>query len=211
MVQYMAYVEIATGEPQNLWGQYEAARAPAPNLAIGRIRDRGEIYPGPARAVRQEGQGKERRLMASERDVPPRQPAAAKRQMPLPLPDDDGRYGPPAPAMRRRASAPLPGGSEWTFDLIERYDREIARVAESYGLDTYPNQIEIITSEQMMDAYASNGMPVGYSHWSYGKQFLRPSRPTSAAAWASPTRSSSTPIRASRTSWRRTRCRCRRW
>lgn len=63
-------------------------------------------------------------------------------------------------------------GSEWTFELIERYDREIARIAEFYGLDTYPNQIEVITAEQMMDAYSSVGMPVGYSHWSYGKQFL---------------------------------------
>jgi len=63
-------------------------------------------------------------------------------------------------------------GSEWTFELIEQYDQEIARIAQSYGLDTYPNQIEIIRSDQMMDAYASVGMPVGYHHWSYGKQFL---------------------------------------
>jgi uncharacterized sporulation protein YeaH/YhbH (DUF444 family) len=45
MVQYMAYVEITTGEPQNLWVQYEAARAIRANLALGRIRDRGDIYP----------------------------------------------------------------------------------------------------------------------------------------------------------------------
>jgi uncharacterized sporulation protein YeaH/YhbH (DUF444 family) len=45
MVQYMAYVEITTGEPQNLWVQYEAARAVKRNLALGRIRDRGDIYP----------------------------------------------------------------------------------------------------------------------------------------------------------------------
>ncbi len=62
--------------------------------------------------------------------------------------------------------------SEWTFELIERYDAEIARVAAGFGLDTYPNQIEVISSEQMMDAYSSVGMPVGYHHWSYGKQFL---------------------------------------
>ena len=49
-------------------------------------------------------------------------------------------------------------GSEWTFDLIERYEREIARVAAGYGLDTYPNQIEVITAEQMMDAYSSVGI-----------------------------------------------------
>jgi spore cortex formation protein SpoVR/YcgB (stage V sporulation) len=62
--------------------------------------------------------------------------------------------------------------SEWTFELIERYDREIARIAANYGLDTYPNQIEVISAEQMMDAYSSVGMPVNYHHWSYGKQFL---------------------------------------
>lgn len=67
---------------------------------------------------------------------------------------------------------PISTGSEWTFELIQRYDQEIARVAEHYGLDTYPNQIEIITSEQMMDAYSSVGMPLNYNHWSFGKQFV---------------------------------------
>ena len=67
---------------------------------------------------------------------------------------------------------PLSEGSEWTFELLDTYEREIARVAAHYGLDTYPNQIEVITSEQMIDAYSSVGMPVGYHHWSYGKQFL---------------------------------------
>lgn len=63
-------------------------------------------------------------------------------------------------------------GSEWSFELLERYDAEIGRIAAHYRLDTYPNQIEIITSEQMMDAYSSTGMPVFYHHWSFGKQFL---------------------------------------
>ncbi|MDF1764723.1 MAG: SpoVR family protein [Oleibacter sp.] len=62
--------------------------------------------------------------------------------------------------------------SEWTFDLLSTYDQEIGRVAKLYGLDTYPNQIEVISAEQMMDAYSSVGMPIGYNHWSYGKQFL---------------------------------------
>ncbi|HSX69512.1 MAG TPA: hypothetical protein VLF16_01165, partial [Pseudomonas sp.] len=34
---------------------------------------------------------------------------------------------------------PLSTGSEWTFELIRQYDREIARIAERYALDTYPN------------------------------------------------------------------------
>jgi stage V sporulation protein R len=66
----------------------------------------------------------------------------------------------------------LPDQSEWTFDLIEHAHDEIGRVAKKFGLDTYPNQLEIITAEQMMDAYASVGMPVSYSHWSFGKHFL---------------------------------------
>ncbi len=72
-----------------------------------------------------------------------------------------------------RRREPISKGSEWTFDLIRRYDEEIGRIARDvYGLDTYPNQIEIISSEQMMDAYSSVGMPIGYNHWSFGKQFV---------------------------------------
>ena len=67
---------------------------------------------------------------------------------------------------------PIAEGSEWTFKNLEAYETELARVAESYRLDTYPNQIEIISAAQMMDAYSSTGMPVGYHHWSFGKQFL---------------------------------------
>jgi len=63
-------------------------------------------------------------------------------------------------------------GSEWTFELVSRYDEEIGRIAEDFRLDTYPNQIEVISAEQMMDAYSSVGMPVNYHHWSFGKHFL---------------------------------------
>ena len=73
----------------------------------------------------------------------------------------------------KRQKKPISTGSDWTFELIERYDQEIARLAHGkYELDTYPNQIEIIRSEQMLDALASIGMPVGYHHWSFGKQFV---------------------------------------
>jgi spore cortex formation protein SpoVR/YcgB (stage V sporulation) len=77
-----------------------------------------------------------------------------------------------APAPASESHQPLSEGSEWTFELLQRYDREIARVAAHYGLETYPSQIEVITSEQMIDAYSSVGMPVGYHHWSFGKQFV---------------------------------------
>ncbi len=76
-------------------------------------------------------------------------------------------------AKRQKRKQPLPAPGEWTFELIEAYHAEIDRVARNYGLDTYPNQIELITSEQMMDAYSSVGMPVNYHHWSFGKSFLQ--------------------------------------
>ncbi|WP_033374716.1 SpoVR family protein [Leeia oryzae] len=66
----------------------------------------------------------------------------------------------------------LPAPSDWTFELIEDYHLAIRQVAKDFKLDTYPIQLEIITSEQMMDAYASVGMPVNYHHWSFGKHFL---------------------------------------
>ena len=67
--------------------------------------------------------------------------------------------------------------SEWTFPLLERYDKAIADIAHNhFGLDTYGNQIEVITAEQMMDAYSSVGMPLGYHHWSFGKHFVATER-----------------------------------
>ena len=71
-----------------------------------------------------------------------------------------------------RAAQPLPAPSDWSFELIEQYHSVIRETAQRFGLDTYPNQLEVITAEQMMDAYASVGMPVNYRHWSYGKEFI---------------------------------------
>lgn len=68
---------------------------------------------------------------------------------------------------------PISTGSEWSFPLITEYDAAIKDIAiNEFGLDTYPNQIEVISAEQMMDAYASVGMPIGYHHWSFGKHFV---------------------------------------
>ena len=72
----------------------------------------------------------------------------------------------------RVASKRLPSPSDWTFELIETYFDAIKRTAHRFGLDTYPVQLELISAEQMLDAYASVGMPVNYRHWSFGKQFI---------------------------------------
>ncbi len=74
--------------------------------------------------------------------------------------------------LAQRPSEHLPGPSDWSFELVDRYHRIIKATADRFGLDTYPNQLEIITAEQMMDAYSSVGMPVNYRHWSYGKEFI---------------------------------------
>ena len=65
-------------------------------------------------------------------------------------------------------------GPDWDFDVINRVNEAIGEVAfKEMGLDIYPCQIEVITSEQMLDAYASTGMPLFYRHWSFGKHFAR--------------------------------------
>lgn len=65
-------------------------------------------------------------------------------------------------------------GPDWTFGLMQKtYDAIEVIARDELGLDIYPNQIEIISSEQMLDAYSCAGMPLMYQHWSFGKQFVR--------------------------------------
>ncbi|APF38114.1 SpoVR family protein [Chelatococcus daeguensis] len=76
--------------------------------------------------------------------------------------------------MTKRPTSPLLfSGSDWNFATLSRtYDAIEAIALEELGLDVYPNQIEIISSEQMLDAYSSVGMPLMYQHWSFGKRFV---------------------------------------
>ncbi|HTH26922.1 MAG TPA: SpoVR family protein [Sphingobium sp.] len=75
--------------------------------------------------------------------------------------------------MSTAPQTPLFESGDWNFDLLRRIFDAVERIAlEDMGLDTYPNQIEVITAEQMLDAYSSTGMPLFYKHWSFGKQFL---------------------------------------
>ncbi|KKL84174.1 hypothetical protein LCGC14_1967370 [marine sediment metagenome] len=67
----------------------------------------------------------------------------------------------------------LTTSSEWTFEAIDAYYDVLNEIVEEYGLDCYPNQIEIIGSEQMLDAYSSIGMPLFYNHWSFGQDFIK--------------------------------------
>lgn len=65
-------------------------------------------------------------------------------------------------------------GSEWDLETIDRMWAAIEKMGrEQFGLDPFPAQIEIITSEQMLDCYSSVAMPVMYNHWSFGKTFIQ--------------------------------------
>src|SRR4051794_14122598 len=64
--------------------------------------------------------------------------------------------------------------ADWDFATIQRVNDAVEEIAtKELGLNVYPNQIEVISTEQMLDAYSSIGMPLFYKHWSFGKQFAR--------------------------------------
>jgi len=76
------------------------------------------------------------------------------------------------PMAQLKADTPLFTGPNWDFGGLRKVYDAIERIAvDELGLDTYPVQIEVITSEQMLDAYASVGLPLMYRHWSFGKRF----------------------------------------
>lgn len=61
----------------------------------------------------------------------------------------------------------------WTSDTIVLADKIVSKISSQYlGLDVYPNQFEIVTSEQMLDSYSLIGLPLSYDHWKFGKDFV---------------------------------------
>jgi spore cortex formation protein SpoVR/YcgB (stage V sporulation) len=80
----------------------------------------------------------------------------------------------PSPASAPPQAAHLYKGTHWDFATIDQIYAAVEKIAlGELGLDVYPNQIEVITAEQMLDAYSSGGMPLFYRHWSFGKHFAR--------------------------------------
>lgn len=61
----------------------------------------------------------------------------------------------------------------WNYDTLLAADEITEKIGrEDYKLKIYPNQIEIVTSEQMLDAYSLIGLPTSYPHWKFGKDFV---------------------------------------
>jgi len=67
---------------------------------------------------------------------------------------------------------PLFSGHSWDAEMLQRiYDAVQPIALEDLKLDVYANQLQVVSSDQMLDAYASVGMPYMYRHWSFGKRF----------------------------------------
>lgn len=68
----------------------------------------------------------------------------------------------------------LSTNNDWTFDKLRAGEEAIAEIAfDELHLDVYPTQIDIISSSQMLELYASHGMAMMYDHWSFGKHFIQ--------------------------------------
>ncbi len=62
---------------------------------------------------------------------------------------------------------------DWSFEKLDAvYDKIESIALGELKLNVYPNQIEIIDAEKMLDAYSSMAMPLYYRHWSLGKSFI---------------------------------------
>lgn len=64
-------------------------------------------------------------------------------------------------------------GEDWTEETLQRTWEAIDVIGKELGLDYYSPQIEIITSDQMIQHMAQIGMPVGYYHWRTGKEYIK--------------------------------------
>lgn len=75
---------------------------------------------------------------------------------------------------RRKEKYIFKSGDDWNINILQDIEKHCAEIAfEELNLDIYQNQIEIINYEQMLDIYASNGLPIMYNHWSFGKRFYQ--------------------------------------
>lgn len=55
---------------------------------------------------------------------------------------------------------------------LKLFDDALAELSNDYPLERYPQIIELITSDQMLDVIAARGLPVLYHHWSFGKKYI---------------------------------------
>lgn len=75
--------------------------------------------------------------------------------------------------MKKKDIKNLFSKSDWNEETIQVFSEIIDKMSiDLLGLDVYPNQFEIVSSEQLLDAYALIGLPLSYNHWKFGKDYL---------------------------------------
>lgn len=64
--------------------------------------------------------------------------------------------------------------NNWDLNTLSDINKACEEIAvEELGLSYYPNVLEVISADQMLEAYTSVGMPVMYKHWSFGKRAVQ--------------------------------------
>lgn len=64
--------------------------------------------------------------------------------------------------------------NHWTMDTLADINEACQEIAvDELKLSCYPNVLEVISADQMLDAYTSHGLPAMYKHWSYGKRSIQ--------------------------------------
>ena len=154
-MQYYAYIEIVgsgaiiRGET-DLWRGYKRVAESMDQLVMRQVAEKRDIFP-----VFRDLFARRRGGIGHESATFPvcRSPAAGG-----------------APRQAAACSTRVRTGS---FDTLRNSYDAIERIAaEELKLEIYPNRIEVITAEQMLDVYTSHGMPLIYKHWSFGKRFV---------------------------------------
>lgn len=75
--------------------------------------------------------------------------------------------------MKKKDIKNLFSKSDWNEETIQVFSEIIDKMSiDLLGLDVYPNQFEIVSSEQLLDAYALIGLPLSYNHWKFGKDYV---------------------------------------
>jgi len=63
-------------------------------------------------------------------------------------------------------------GEDWNPDMLDKIWHEIEIIAKELEISYYEPQFEIISSDQMLEAYVTTGMPMMYKHWSFGQSAI---------------------------------------
>ena len=66
---------------------------------------------------------------------------------------------------------PLEMAADFTIEDLKPWNDRILSQVREFGIDVYPQELEICDHEQMLAYTVYSGMPSHYPHWSYGKNY----------------------------------------